>query len=159
MSLTVLKRRNAAAGFTMMEIIITLGVIGILSALVYPTYLKNSRSAKRADARALLLEDAQYMERVFTESNSYMPLNASGVATTPTLPTIIAPKNTSGTTTNYDISFAASSVTATGFTLQAVPKNAMSSDPCKTLTYNNLGQKGTSGTLDDGMTTQTCWSK
>ncbi len=159
MSQTVFERRNNAGGYSLMEVMIAVVIVALLAAMVYPTYLKNSRSAKRADARALLLEDAQYMERVFTESNSYMPLNASGVATTPTLPTIIAPKNTSGTTTNYDISFAASSVTATGFTLQAVPKNAMSSDPCKTLTYNNLGQKGTSGTLDDGMTTQTCWSK
>ena len=57
-----LKRRRPL-GFTLIELMIVLAIVGILSAIAFPSYTKYVAKGKRAEARAALLESAQYMER------------------------------------------------------------------------------------------------
>lgn len=110
-------------GFTLIELLITVVIIGVLAAIAYPSYIDSVHKSRRSDAEGALLESANYMERKYTELNTY-----SGVS----LP--------AGSDTDYyTISIAAQS--ASSFTLQAVPTGAQSSDSCGTLTVTNTGLK------------------
>lgn len=145
-------------GFTLVELMVTVVILSIITAIAYPSYRDNVNRAKRADARALLLENAQFMERFFTENNSYSQSNAA-VAAAPVLPNLVSPRGATGSKVNYNISFrAVPALTQTTFAIQAIPVNSMSTDDCATFTLNNLGQRGTVGSTG-GMTSETCWTK
>lgn len=139
---------SRSGGFTLIEMMIVVAVIGILAAIAYPSYQEHVRKARRADAQTALLELAQFMERHYTANGKY--LTDANVA--PTLPFSGAPKD--GATKYYDLSFA-SAPTASSYTLRAVPKGAMASDTCGTLTLSNTGAKGQA----TGASLATCWRR
>jgi type IV pilus assembly protein PilE len=131
-------RTMRTRGFTLIEVMITVAIVGILASIAYPAYQDYVRRAARADAKAVLMETAQFMERHFTTNNAYTGVGVlSGVS----------PKGASGSRIKYNISFSARSATA--FTLQAVPNGGQSSDSCGTLTLSNTGAQSP--------TTAGCW--
>lgn len=128
-------------GFTLIEVMIVVAVIGILSAIAMPSYNEYIRRGHRAEARAGLLQAAQWMERAATATGTY-PLTA---AFPDTLKTIESKR--------YAISLA--SVGGAAFTLTATPALGQVGDKCGNLTLNHTGVRGASGTapLTD------CWNK
>ena len=60
-----------ACGFTLIELMITVVVIAILTAIAIPVYLNQVREARRTDARTALLELAGREERYFATNNAY----------------------------------------------------------------------------------------
>lgn len=129
-------------GFSLIELMVVIVLIGILAGIAYPSYQEYVRTARRAAATADLMENAQFLERFYTENYTY-----SGAA----LPITESPRD--GTRKFYDISFAAGMPTAATYTIRAVPKNAMSSDACGTLTLTHTGVKGAGGSV--GL----CWKQ
>ncbi|MBU4500895.1 MAG: prepilin-type N-terminal cleavage/methylation domain-containing protein, partial [Gammaproteobacteria bacterium] len=63
-------------GFTLIELMITVAIIGILAAIAYPSYTQYVQRANRAEARGLMLENAQFLERNFTMANRYHQTSA-----------------------------------------------------------------------------------
>ena len=118
-------------GFTLIELMIAVIIIGILAAIVYPSYIDSVRKSRRADAESVLLELANYMERTYTESNKYNP---TGFA----LPITQSPKTGDKF---YDISTA--SINANSYVLQAVPvaNTSQAADSCGTLKLSSSGVK------------------
>lgn len=136
------------AAFTLIELMIVVAIVGILAAVAYPSYLDYIAKARRGDAVSVLMENAQWMERYFTQNNSYL----NGAAN-PVLPILEAPKD--GTAKYYDITFSGTN-TQTTYTLVATPKGGMASDACGAFTLTEAGVKGTSsGTLSS----QQCWKR
>lgn len=151
-SMTQNRHPNRQIGFTLIELMIVVAIVGILAAIVYPSYTEHVRRGNRAGAQASLMELAQLMERNFTRLGRYTTDTAGTAA--PTLPFTTSPKD--GGRAIYDLSLSA--ITATTYTLQATPRagGPMAGDRCGNLTLNSAGLKGQSGA---GATTADCWRR
>ncbi len=145
-----MSRRNL--GFTLVEIMIVVAIVAILAAIAYPAYQDSLRKARRADAKAALLEDAQWLERNYTETNRYDQKPGGGGVGNGDLPFQTAPRG--GGTAFYNISFQAGPA-AQSYVLQAVPQNDQVNDPCGTLTLDQAGTRGQAS----GMGTADCWAR
>lgn len=141
-------------GFTLIEVMIVVAIVGILSAIAVPSYNEYIRRAHRADARAGLLQAQQWLERAAT---------AQGIYPT-TLPNTYQWLKTDGTpdpTKRYTIGFQAGNTTA-AFTLVATRKSPgpQATDRCGNYTLTNTGVRGVAaGTLASGTTVEECWNK
>lgn len=69
-----------ARGFTLIEMMITVAIVGILAAIAYPSYTSYVAKANRAEGRAAVMKMLQDQERWFTQRNTYVLVN-SGNAT------------------------------------------------------------------------------
>ncbi|MGZ8249331.1 type IV pilin protein, partial [Methylomagnum sp.] len=131
-----MKANKHPRGFTLLELMMALGIVGILGAIAYPSYQKQMERTRRADAEGALLGLANAMERHFTETNSY--LDAAGTAGTPAptgYPRIYPTQSPlDGATKYYDLTINAA--TATTYTLRATPisNSPQAHDKCGTLT-------------------------
>lgn len=64
-------------GFTLIELMITVAIVGILAAVAYPAYTDSILKGRRAQARTALLELMQQQERYMTQFNCYLPFTTS----------------------------------------------------------------------------------
>jgi type IV pilus assembly protein PilE len=112
--------------------------------------------ANRAEARGLLLEDVQFLERNFTTANRYDQTSASVAINSAALPRTQSP--VTGTKL-YDITVAfpaAAPCSGTQcFILSATPTagSSMAADACGTYTLTNTGVQGSGGVVAE------CWNR
>ena len=66
-----MKRDNRKRGFTLIELMIVVAVVGILAAIAYPSYTDSVRKARRTDAKSALTEAAQKLEIFYARNSSY----------------------------------------------------------------------------------------
>lgn len=120
-------------GFTLVELMVVVAVIGILASIAYPAYQQYVLRANRAEAQSIMMETAQFMERYFTTNGTY-----AGAAVL----SDVSPQNSTGGARRYTIALVS---TATTFGLTATRVNAQLNDNCADLTLTNTGAQGPAG--------------
>jgi len=147
---TSLNRIRTVSGFTLIEVMIVVAIVGILAAIAYPSYQDQVRKSRRGQLKADLTELSQLFERNFTEANRYDQDSAGGalrdVANVPLAPLFSTSPRTG--TAYYTITLP--TLTASTFTLSAAPTGAQAGDPCGNYTLNQAGTKTATGPAD-------CW--
>lgn len=146
-------------GFTLIEMMIVVAIIGILAAIAYPSYQQYILRSNRTEGQALLNEAAAREERYFAQNNSYV--SAAGDMAKLNLP------NTTSSGTGDDKTSAALSTTGKysltvskvasdgGYTLTATPQGSQTADTkCGNLTLNAVGARGVSAS---GASVDSCW--
>ena len=78
---------NNRNGFTLIELMVTVAIVGILAAIALPSYTSYINQANRSDAKSVLLENVQFLERNYTENNKYHQ-NSAGTGIT--LPVVVS---------------------------------------------------------------------
>jgi type IV pilus assembly protein PilE len=116
------------SGFTLIELIIVIVIVGILASIALPSYQDSVRKARRSDAKAALLENANFMERFYTENNTYT-LGGTALSIT--------------STNYYDLD---PTTSGASYTLKATPTGSQTSDSCGNLSITNTGLKSATGT-------------
>ena len=66
-----MQQRQRSLGFTLIEVMVVVAIIGILAAIGYPSYQNQVQKTRRADAKAALMEFAQGAERYYTQNGDY----------------------------------------------------------------------------------------
>ena len=128
-------------GFSLIELIVAMGIVGILAAIAIPAYTAYTKTANRTDATRTMTSDAQALERCYSQNFSYTvncPLAAAGPTT-----------STQG---YYTVTVVA---TASGYTITATPLKApqTSDSTCEAFTLNNADTQGATPAAN----AQTCW--
>ncbi len=122
---------HKSRGFTLVEVLIVVVILGILAAIAYPSYSEQVRKSRRSDGKVVLVETAQRLERCYTEFNSY-----NHASCTVTFPLESVEKY-------YDVT--APILTASTYSLTATPKGVHHDADCTTLTLDHRNQRGATG--------------
>jgi type IV pilus assembly protein PilE len=75
--------KQHSAGFSLIELMIVVAIIGIMASIAYPSYVSSVLKGKRAEGRAALAELMQQEERYMTQMNTYLSFTNSAGTTVP----------------------------------------------------------------------------
>jgi type IV pilus assembly protein PilE len=134
------KNMKPNLGFTLIELMVTVAIIGILASVAYPSYIESVRKSNRADAKSTMMQVANQEERYYTENNVYGTITAIGNATNP-VPSQSGKHNIAVVTANAGATY----------TITATPVQTDST--CGNLTITNTGATGNSVGAAAGV----CW--
>lgn len=142
--------RSLLTGFSLIELLVVLVVVGVVSALALPSYTQHVQRGHRAEAIGALLEAQHFMERFYSAHGRY-----DGSAQEPgKLPEL--PLRLQGIPTGADLRYQLKLDVATvnSYELQAQPVGSMVHDKCGILTLNETGSKGLGGS---DLSVADCW--
>jgi len=113
---------QGAKGFTLLELMIVVAIIGIIAAFGYPAYIEQVTKARQADGQGALVSLANAMERYYTQNNTFVgaAVGAAGI-----FPNQVPVE---GGTAYYNLSISAS--TATTYTIRAIPTGTQVGNGC-----------------------------
>lgn len=142
-----------SGGFTLIELMITVGIVAILATIAAAAYTSEVQKSRRTDARTALMDLAGREEKLFSVTNAYTSsLSTLGYAAGAAASVVVGSGYYSVTVASPD------TVNQPGVTnsylITATAIGAQASDTsCSTLTVNQLGVQGSTGTASAA----TCW--
>ncbi|MBU6421125.1 MAG: prepilin-type N-terminal cleavage/methylation domain-containing protein [Gammaproteobacteria bacterium] len=137
--------KNQSRGFSLIELMVVVAIIAIIAAIAYPSYERSVLKSHRSDAENLLTQDAQILERCYTQYFSYKNGTCS-----PPLATYTQYRYYTAVTTVLAASTYVLTATAVG--------NQTKDTQCASFTIDNTGKK-TALTASATTNSTACWSQ
>ena len=145
---------HKVSGLTLLELMITVVIVGILAGIAYPSYLSQVAKARRNEATSALLTGAQALERYYSTNGRYTTTAAGN-----TLPAVYPSKVPENGPAYFTLA-PTGTPTANSFTLRATRTGRMAGDACGDFTLDETGEVGLVG--KPGGSTKTladCWRR
>ncbi len=133
-----MNHKKRSAGFTLVELLIVVAIIGILGAIAFPQYQKYAMRGRRSGAETLVMAIASKEQQYILDARAYTATIGSGGLNI----TSHDDFSCAATCANnyYTVSVTVdNSATPPTFSISAVPQGAQTSDG--TITYDNTGAK------------------
>lgn len=128
-------------GFTLIEIMITMVIIGILASMSWVAYDRYTTKNRRVEGVRALMEASSLMEKCYVNNNTYAGCT-------------IPDTSERG---HYSLAPIDPQPDANVFTLAATAQNAQAGDDdCTTLVINHLGERSHTGNATDA---RRCWGE
>lgn len=131
---------HRARGFTLVEVMVVLAIVAILAALAYPAYTGQVSRSHRADARASLLQAAQFMQRFYSANDRFDKLRDASSTIADQMPETLKNSPANGTAL-YTLTITATTDEYT-LTMAPVTGGRMETDSCGSYRVNSAGQTG-----------------
>lgn len=139
---------------TLIELMVAVSILGIIAAIAIPNYTEYVRRGYRTDARGMMTEAAQQLER-FRSVNGRYDQDTAGAAFA--LPAAFRTSPRDSNRVRYNISLVANSLAANGYVLQAVPVDA--ADACGTYLLDQAGTRLNAVGATPAAYRQDCWER
>lgn len=149
-------RATRPRGFSLVEMLIVLGVLSLLIAIALPAYRTQVAKGQRAQARAQLLLAAQFMQS-FHAAHDRFDQTREGAPVRNSLPPTLAQSPEQGAAL-YRLVWLELTPTQYRIGMQPVAGQAMQADRCGTLTIDASGARGLDGAAaNDAALREECW--
>ncbi len=146
--------RRPPAGFTLVELLVTMVVLAILAAIAIPAYTSQIQKSRRTDARTALLDLAGREERFFSVNNAYSQVTTD-LGYVGAFPQTVGSGYYSVNVTVPDPNYAG---TGPSYVITATPVGTQTGDTtCASFSVNQIGKQSStnSGGTDSS---STCWN-
>lgn len=141
------------SGFTLVELMIVVAIVGVLVGIAYPAYMGSIQKSRRADAMTELSDLATRLQRCYTTNTTFNSVEGICI----TKDSVTATDGIKSSEKFYVIKGSSFSKTAYKLTATPIAGTSQASDKqCQTFTLTQSGEKAAFD-ADNNNSTESCW--